>query len=299
MLNKIKYISLIIILFTASVSTKVDAMSVYFEKDVQDVKVGDTFIINTYIDSENTEINGVDGVIKIDGNVDLLNMSVAGSVFDLWPNKPSLKNQEISFVGGSPSNVFGKKNKIFSFAVKARDIGKVNISLKQADVFLGDGKGTKLASMGKSMLFDIGKSNNVVKNELSELILNDKTLPKDFKIELGRDYSMYDGKYFISFYTTDNESGINRYEVRENNLPAIRSTNSYVLEDQSLKGFVEVKAIDNAGNIRIELLDLSKISVSENNKYKYIYTIVIAVIILIIFLLIYKHFGFKIKINKK
>jgi len=296
MLNKFKYISLIIIFFA---SIQSDAMSIYFEKNIQNVNVGDTFIISAYVDTEGVEINGVDGIIKIDGNVDVLNMNVAGSVFDLWPNKPSLNGQEIVFVGGSPSNVFGKKNKIFSFAVKARDTGKVNISLKQADVFLGDGHGTRIASLGKNNSFVIDKSKNQIKNELSDLILNDKISPKSFDIELGVDPSMYDGKYFISFYTTDDESGINRYEIRENNLPGLRATNSYVLEDQSLKGFVEVKAIDNAGNIKISTLDLSKTNIIKKDKNNYKYLIISIVLILIIFILIYKRFRFKINIKKK
>ncbi len=294
MLNKIKYISLIIIFFSAITS---NAMSVYFEKNIQDVNIGDTFIVNTYVDTEGVEINGIDGVVSIEGNVDVLNINVAGSVFDLWPNKPSLEGQNISFVGGSPSSVFGKKNKIFSFAVKARDTGKVNISLKQADVFLADGTGTSIATLGKNNSFFIDKNKNQTKNELSDLILNDKTAPKSFDIELGRDYSMYDGKYFVSFYTTDDDSGINRYEIRENNLPAIRSTNSYVLQDQSLKGFVEVKAIDNAGNVKVSMLDLSKVKISQTDKNYYIYLISVITLILILIILIYKRFRFK--INKK
>lgn len=289
--NLKKIIKSTIILCIIFISIKSEAMSLYFEKPETDIRVGDTVILNLYLDTENVEVNGIEGVAKISGAGVVNNLNVAGSVFSLWPNKPSLLGEEINFVGGTPSGVFGKKNKVFSIIFKATEIGKVNLFVKQADVFLNDGKGTKLALVGISESFDVSKSINETKNELSDLILNDKVLPNPFKIELGKDSNLFDGKYFISFYATDDMSGINRYEVRENNSPAVRSGNTYVLEDQSLNGKVEVKAIDNAGNFSIETLDLKK----KESKYG----IYIAILILIIGIFIYFKFNKNKKNNKK
>jgi hypothetical protein len=286
--NNTKFIC-VIALF---ISVQADAVSLYFEKPENDIKVGDTVILNVYIDSGDTEINGVEGVVKVSGPVTITNLNVAGSVFSLWPNKPSLSGDEVSFVGGSVSGFFGKKNKVFSIVFKSSDIGKVNFSLKEGDVFLNDGNGTKLAILGTKQSFDILKSNNKSNNQLADLILSDKIAPESFKIELGRDDSVYEGKYFVSFYTTDNDSGVNRYEVRENNLAAVRSGNTYILEDQSLKGRIEVNVIDNAGNIRTEVLNLKK----ENN-IKY-FTILIALVIIVLALLIGIYLKFKKKLKK-
>jgi hypothetical protein len=255
-MKKIIQLNLVFLLLFVSVQT--DAMSLYFEKPESEIRVGDTVILHAYLDTENVEINGIEGTVKVAGPIAIQNLNVAGSVFSLWPNKPSLTGQEIDFVGGSPSGVFGKKNKVFSIIFRATEIGKINFSVKIADVFLNDGKGTRLAVVGVNETFDVIAAGKEVKNELGDLILNDKTLPNHFKIELGQDINIADGKYFISFYATDDNSGVNRYEVRENNLPAVRSGNTYVLEDQSLKGVVEVKAIDNAGNFRIETLELKE-----------------------------------------
>ncbi len=277
--NNTKYIC-ILVLF---ISIQADAMSLYFEKPENEIKAGDTSILNVYVDTGDTEINGIEGVINVSGPVTVTNLNVAGSVFSLWPNKPSLSSDQtsgqISFVGGSTSGFFGKKNKVFSIIFKSNDIGKVDFSVKEADVFLNDGKGTKLTVLGKKESFDILKSNNEPNNQLANIILSDKIAPESFKIELGRDDSVFEGKYFISFYTIDNDSGVNRYEVRENNLAAIRSGNTYVLGDQSLEGVVEVSAIDNAGNIRTEILNLKK----ENNiKYFAILTAMAAIILLLL-----------------
>ena len=253
-----KIIQLNLALLLVFVSVQTHAMSLYFEKPESEIRVGDTVILHAYLDTGNVEINGIEGTVKVNGPVSVQNLSVAGSVFSLWPNKPSLSGEEISFVGGSPSGVFGKKNKAFSIIFRATEIGKINFSVKIADVFLNDGKGTRLAVVGANETVEVLAAGKEVKNELSDLIVNDKTLPNPFKIELGQDANIAAGKYFISFYATDDASGINRYEVRENNLPAVRSGNTYVLEDQSLKGVVEVKAIDNAGNFRIETIELKE-----------------------------------------
>lgn len=278
----------------SAISINSNAMSLYFEKPETDIKVGDTTILNVYLDSGDSEVNGIEGVIKVTGPVSISNLNVAGSVFSLWPNKPSLSGDEISFVGGSTSGFFGKKNKVFSIIFKAGDIGNVNISLKQADVFLNDGKGTKIVALGVKQNFEILKSDNQNTNQLSDLILNDKIPPESFKIDLGQDLSINDGKYFISFYSTDNESGINRYEVRENNLPSVRTGNSYVLGDQTLKGNVEVRAIDNAGNIRTETINLNKY----NSKNSLFYIVILAIITLLTVLTLV-YFKNKSKKNKK
>ena len=60
--------------------------------------------------------------------------------------------------------------------------------------------------------------------------------------------------YFISFYTTDNQSGINHYEVTESGFQTVRSGNVYVLQDQTRTKNIEIRVFDNAGNIRIQKL---------------------------------------------
>jgi hypothetical protein len=171
--------------------------------------------------------------------------------------------------------VFGKKNKVFSVIFRATEVGKIHLAVKNSDAFLNDGKGTRSTLIGISETINVTKQDKEVNNQLSDLVLKDKDMPNEFKIELGRDSNISEGKYFISFYTTDDGSGINRYEVRENNLPAVRSGNIYVLEDQSLNSTIEVKAIDNAGNFRIKTLDLHK---KESSK-----TSLLVLLIIIIF----------------
>ena len=90
----------------------------------------------------------------------------------------------------------------------------------------------------------------------------DATPPEDFKPEIGRDPAIFEGKYFLSFATTDKTSGIDYFEILEADRRGfIRGTtrkaerkigkSPYVLEDQSLQSIIKVKAVDKAGNERI------------------------------------------------
>jgi hypothetical protein len=104
----------------------------------------------------------------------------------------------------------------------------------------------------------------------------DSTVPEEFKSEIGQDPSVFEGKYFLSFSTTDKLSGIDHYEVREGKKDFKIAKSPYVLEDQNLRGKIIVKAIDKAGNEQIsEIIPPSK-------PFPY-YILVFGLIILLIF----------------
>lgn len=83
--------------------------------------------------------------------------------------------------------------------------------------------------------------------------------PEEFIPEIGQDPSMFGGKYFLSFATTDKTSGIDYYEVREGKQDFKKTSSPYLLEDQSLGKEIIVRAYDKAGNERIaEIIPLEK-----------------------------------------
>ncbi len=211
---------------------------------------GDTILLNVLVDTDSPEINVVDGTISFAGPYNIVSLNTNSPLFTLWPNKPSLSGNTITFTGGAVSGVSGKGLKLFSIALKPTSTGSLTITTKDAKAFLADGAGTSLPITGTTKTFTIAPRGSVAKDDLATTILGDTTPPRDFSIIIGQDQNLYDGKYFASFYTTDDESGINRYEVVEENLPLVRSGSTYVLQDQSLSGSLTVQAIDNAGNIK-------------------------------------------------
>jgi len=78
----------------------------------------------------------------------------------------------------------------------------------------------------------------------------DSTLPEEFTPKIGQDPALFGGKKFLSFASTDQASGIDHYEIKENGIWKIGQS-PYVLEDQSLSNKISVKAVDKAGNERI------------------------------------------------
>ena len=86
----------------------------------------------------------------------------------------------------------------------------------------------------------------------------DSTLPEDFQPEIGQDFSIFEGKYFLSFATTDKTSGINYFEIKEGKKEWKKALSPYLLEDQELKSVIQVKAVDKAGNERIAQWEPSK-----------------------------------------
>jgi len=114
-------------------------------------------------------------------------------------------------------------------------------------------------------------------------ILKDTEQPEPFDIFIARDASIFEGKKFLSFSTTDSISGIDYYEVNEGT--GWKGTESpYVLENQDFLGSrkVGVRAVDRANNmVEAELVLPGLIST-----YK-IYLLFAIIIVALILIMIY------------
>jgi len=82
--------------------------------------------------------------------------------------------------------------------------------------------------------------------------------PEEFRPEIGKDPSMFEGKYFLSFATNDSSSGLDYFQVKEGKRDFKRVNSPYLLEDQSLRSKISVKAVDKAGNEKITEIAPSK-----------------------------------------
>lgn len=236
-----------------AVSVRAMSMSVDYSKNA--VHVGDTVLLKITLNTDGKEINVIDGDITFSSPSDVTSISTGGSIFKLWPRKPSLERNKILFTGGTPSGVFGSSLQVFTVAVKPKTAKPIKINFENVAAHLNDGAGTRISVKSSAVEIPVLAKGDE-KDELASLFTLDETPPLPFDIELGRDLSLYDGKYFISFYAEDKDSGIDMYMVKEEGHQEVRSGSVYVLQNQNLSGKVEVKAIDNAGNTRTQTLDL-------------------------------------------
>lgn len=193
------------------------------------------------LDTENTIVNSLDGSIVLAGMKDqVLDIHTGGSAFVLWPNKPSLSGNIISFTGGVPQGIRGSDLLLFSIVVKPKTLDTSYIDFRNIVAYTNDQQDTPIPIIQKP----VSLLSLPIKNQESE----DVTKPLPFVVELAQEPTLFDGKYFISFNTSDAGTGISHYEVQEGDNPSVRSGSPYTLQDQSLKSTVIVTAVDRNGN---------------------------------------------------
>lgn len=233
------------------------ASTVYIDADHSEFFVGDTILFSVRIDSEGKNINAVEGSVLLDyvaDAVSLTDINTSGSTFSLWPNKPlpSEDNTSISFAGGSPGGLNSKDAVVFNIVLKLQQAGQVTLAPTTLSVYLHDGKGTKDEVRVKNLVIDVlpNISGTKAADDWNTIISNDTTPPAPFLIYAGQEGSVFDGKKFLSFSTTDAQSGIAYYEVLEGTLPPVRSSDTYILQEQNKSVQVTIVAYDSAGNAR-------------------------------------------------
>jgi hypothetical protein len=205
-----------------------------------------------------TSVNALEGTITFDANhLKVERIDDGGSVVALWVRKPTERDAgEISFSGIMPGGIRGEELVLFRVQFRAFATGTTDILWSNMRVLAHDGRGTDLAVVTTPVrlaILEDGASSPVA-------IESDNFPPEVFTPVVGTDAAVAGGLTYIVFATADKGTGVAAYYVREYRSPWLRmfvrfrqATSPYVLEDQSGQSFVEVKAVDYAGNERVIL----------------------------------------------
>jgi len=231
----------------------------FFELSEDNYKPGDSFAADVYIDTEEEQINIVDAKIKFSSELlDFVDFSSGNSILTLWMQEPNFSDSEgaVSFIGGVPGGYQNHKGLLGRIIFKATGSGNARISfLSDSAVFLNDGFGTSAKLDISESVIDVSDMpDKPSKNQWLDEIAKDNTPPEPFDIEIGQDNAVFNGKYFIAFSTTDKQTGIDYYEVKEGYLASERAVSPHPLRNQKLTSKIIVTAIDKAGNQRISIL---------------------------------------------
>jgi hypothetical protein len=272
---------LLFLLVFFSLACEVKAATLYFDPNETDISPGSSITVAIRLDTDENEcINVIDGVLSYPENINLVDYSLGNSILPIWVQEPIIdkKNRRITFAGGIPNGYCGRidgdpklTNVIlelvfqapgFQIGVSDSDpMAVINFS-PETKVLLNDGFGTpaKLTTLPANIFVHKQPTGSVV-DEWKDIISNDKTPPNEFAITLNSDKSIFAGRYFIVFNTTDKQSGIAHYEVIEESMddfnlfswgaadaPWIKARSPYKLNDQSLNSVIRVRAYDKAGN---------------------------------------------------
>ncbi len=258
------------------------AATLYLDPDGGEYHPGDTFIVSVRLDAGGDCVNVVSGEIAYPK--ELLRASAFSqgeSILTLFTETPRIDGTEgkVTFVGGVPGGYCGR---IAGDPGFANIVGKIIFSvpattppgvlppvevLPSSQVLLADGRGTPAVLLTNKATFTIASGTGKGINEWLDELREDTTPPESFSIDLHRDEGTVGGRYFVVFQTTDKQSGVAKYELIERDVDRpefIRGTRTkavwrpvespYVLEDQTLRSTIVIRAIDNAGQIREESL---------------------------------------------
>ena len=257
------------------------AATLYLDPNQSELNRGDSIKISVRLDTADSEcVNAIDGVISYSENIQPVDISRGNSIFSMWVEEPIInkENRTITFAGGIPNGYCGRipgdprlTNNIVDlvFQSPGMQVGSSEsgneVSIDFAPntvVYLNDGFGTIASTsfLGAKITLSREVGSEII-NPWQDIVQNDVIYPEKFSISLERTTNAFSNDYFITFNTTDKQSGIDHYEVIEEaldsknvfqwgavNAPWVEAKSPYVLSDQSLNSTIRVRAIDKAGN---------------------------------------------------
>ncbi len=261
----------------------VHAATLYLSPTTAELNRGDSVKLSLRLDVDQDEcVNAIDGVISYTDNIEPVDISRGLSIMSIWVEEPVINrvDRTITFAGGIPNGYCGRivgdprlTNNIIDIVFQSPGLvigNKQGTSSEMARVevtdatqaYLNDGFGTRtvVQNLGADIALKPSPGGQI-QNEWGDIVARDEQPPEEFSITLERTQNAFSNDYFITFNTTDKQSGIDHYEVIEEPLsefwdfrwgaedaPWIEARSPYVLKDQSLNSTIRVRAIDKAGN---------------------------------------------------
>lgn len=232
------------------------AAEISIETKNTEIRTGDQFQTDIFINTENQPINALEGKIIFPNDLlELAEINGAKSIIVFWLDKPRLDfSNQIVFSGIVPGGYNDKKGELLSIIFKTKKQGSGEIDFNNVKVLANDGKGTSLNVKIPNLKFSI--SDQVPHRELvSEP--KDIAPPENFEPTVTSSTDIFGGKWFVVFATQDKGTGIDHYEIQETTAKAGKwetAESPYLLKDQNLRSYIYVKAVDKSGNERIAML---------------------------------------------
>lgn len=244
---------------------------------------GDTFVLTIRLDTHaeecinaaRVELHYPTGAMKAGA------VSKGESFFTLWTQEPLIDHERgiISFEGGIPAGYCGRiqgdpgKTNVLAkvvFSIPGNMIGgnipsesdvlPVTFALS-TQVLRNDGLGTPAVLETHGGRYTRLAESSGLKNEWLEMVHADTLPPEPFSLSIMRDDQVFGGKHFIIFSTIDKQSGIDHFEIMEDDPERpgfiqnkskqalfVSATSPYLLTDQTLRSRITVRAFDHAGN---------------------------------------------------
>lgn len=223
-------------------------------------QIGEQFQVTLLLDTQGESINALEGTISFPENLLVLKkISDGNSVVNFWVEKPQANSGAISFSGITPGGVTIKEGLVFSLTFEALSAGQADLDISAARALLNDGEGSPAALKILNLSLNISGESGKLPPVAVEVA--DNLPPESFNAELAQDKNIFDNRHFIVFATQDKGSGLAGYQVRESRSKFLaflkswhQAESPYLLQDQELKSYIFIKALDLNGNEKIEVI---------------------------------------------
>lgn len=238
-----------------------DFETFYFESQ-SSVKVGEEFQVKILMKNGSSPINGVSLEINFDDDFfEYVNFNDSGSVITNWVLRPTENGSSVKMEGIIPGGITGTAlpefgvfgdTEIVTLNFKGLKEGSGKIVFNEGNIYLSDGLGTTVSPF----LFEknIQVSGFMKENKDSS---SDSTPPAKFEAKIIQHKDIAEGKLVLIFDTYDTGSGLSHFEVSEDGGSTfVLATSPFVLNTQSGKGNIIVRAYDNAGNFSEDIVSI-------------------------------------------
>ncbi|MEK7183757.1 MAG: hypothetical protein AAB776_03950 [Patescibacteria group bacterium] len=253
----------------------------YFGTKNPEVAVGSTIEVDVLVDTQGEFVNVVSGNVTLPDNISLASTLDAQSNISLWVERPHATPEGVNFSGVIPGGYNGNQLYLFSLILTIGDGQNAIIDFENGQIFLHDGLGTEIRLGVAPLELTVSKEAEVPVFTLPE----DHNPPEAFTPVIARDQSLYHNQWFISFTTQDKISGLDYFEVQEGSGLFAGdwqlATSPYLLERQNNHHLVQVRAVDLAGNTRVEQI-VPPASVSRYIEYGILLMIPIVLVLTVI-----------------
>ena len=261
------------------------AAEMFFVSSNPKPAVGELFKADLFIKTAEESVNAMAGKITFSSDsLELSEVRDGNSIVNFWMDRPALKDGAIAFSGITPGGYHGEKGLLFSLIFSVKKTGSASIKISEGQALLNDGQGTAAKLSTPELVVQTAAKST---GQQINYDVVDKTPPESFVPEIAQDKNIAENKWFVVFATQDKESGIDHYEVQETKKKNPGedwqvAVSPYVLQDQSLRSYVYVKAFDKSGNSVVAVVSPKK------SVFSYAKLLIYAILALVIFFVVIK-----------
>jgi len=296
-LSVFRFFSFIVVLWATP--AVVFAAKLYFVPQEETIGTNGKFLVAINISAQKP-VNAFEVAISVPSELTPVDTANGSSIVNFWVEKPRWDeiSRLLTFAGIVPGGFAGGEATLLVVQFKAEKNGQAFLSFDggRTSVYLHSPNGNKDSLDLATLNIPVAPGKENLPIEIS-----DNNPPEPFTPFVARDPSVFGGKWFLAFSTQDKGSGVARYEINEsrfvkgqkNGKPPLPPSDAewivaetpYLLKDQELRSYIFVKAVDKAGNERMEFVPPRQ-ELSWREKY-FVYVVKYAIIIIITIITIF------------